>query len=244
MRFSVFALASIPDTATTRRLFDLHDLDDRSVAKVLAHRRRLQTGSSEELRWDQRAIAAITLIQHSIDNLSIESFNFAEHTEQDMLQAFYRSVLRTGHMVSWDAEQRGLPLIHFRTLMQHVSYPAYWQALRERGDLHLDLCAWLSPARSDRPTLDDLARRLGLPGMLGRDEDGVIDAWLQGRPADVQAFSDIAALNAYLIALQLFTTTGEITRHDNARIQVLLRDRLRRNDSTHLADFLGAWGEA
>lgn len=244
MRFSVFALSSVPDTATTRRLFDLHDLDDKSVAKVLFHRRKQQTGASEELRWDQRAIAAITLIQHSMDNVSIESFSLAEHAEDDMLQAFCRATLRTGRMVSWDGEQSGLPLIHFRTLMRGVSNPAYWQAMRERGDLHLDLCAWLSPTHLDRPVLDDTARKLGLPGMLGLNEDRVVDGWLQGRPGDVQAFSEIAALNIYLIALQLFHTTGEITQHDDARVKGLLRDQLCRSDSRHLADFLSVWSAA
>ena len=128
--------------------------------------------------------------------------------------------------------------------MRDVSYPAYWQALRERGDLHLDLCACLSPTLADRPGLDDTARKLGLPGMLGRDDDGVVDAWLQGRSADVQAFSDIAALNTYLIALQRFNTTGEIARHDNARVKVLLRDQLRRAEGSHLVDFVNAWSGA
>jgi len=244
MRFSVFALSSVPDTVTTRRLFDLHDLDDKSVAKVLFHRRKQQTGASEELRWDQRAIAAITLIQHAMDSVSIESFNLAEHTEQEMLQAFCRTTLHTGRMVSWDGEQSGLPLIHFRTLMRGVSYPAYWQAMRDRGDLHLDLCAWLSPTHGDRPVLDDTARKLGLPGMLGLNEDSVVDGWLQGRPGDVQAFSDHAALNVYLIALQLFRMTGEITQHDDARVKDMLRDQLRHAESSHLADFLSAWSGA
>lgn len=244
MRFSVFALSTVPDTTTTRRLFGLHDLDDKSVAKVLFHRRKQQTGSSEVLRWDQRAIAAVTLIQHAVDNVSIESLNLAEHTEQEMLQAFYHAMLHPGHMVSWDGEQNGLPLIHFRTLMHGVAYPAYWQALRERSDLHLDICAWLSPTPGDRPGLDDTARKLGLPGMLGHEEDGMVDAWLQGRHDDVQAFSDIAALNVYLLALRLFATTGEVARHDQIRVTDALRERLAASESRYLRDFLVAWSNA
>ena len=118
------------------------------------------------------------------------------------------------------------------------------RSVRERGDLHLDLCAWLSPTLGDRPDLDDTARKLGLPGMLGRDIEGVVDAWLQGRSADLQAFSDFAALNTYLIALQRFTMTGEIARHDNARVKVLLREQLRHAQSSHLADFVNAWSGA
>jgi predicted PolB exonuclease-like 3'-5' exonuclease len=243
MRFAVLALASVPDTATTRRLFELHDLDDRSVAKVLFHRRKQQTGSSEELRWDQRAIAGITLIQHSVDDVSVESLHLDTHSEAEMLHAFYRVMLRYGSLISWDGGRQSLPLLHFRTLMHDVSYPAYWQALRERSDLHLDISDWLSPVPDDRPSLDRTARRLGLPGLLGHDEGSVVDAWLQGRPEGIHAFSDIAALNTYLLALRLFVTTGEVARHDSARVRARLRELLAGAGSRHLTDFLAAWGE-
>lgn len=243
MRFSVFALASVPDTATTRRLFDLHDLDDKSVAKVLYHRRKQQTGSSETLRWDQRAIAGITLIQHSVDNVGIESLTLGDHNEEEMLQAFYRAALRSGHLVSWDGEPAGLPLIHFRSLVHDVGCPPYWQARRERGDLHLDICSWLSPSADDRPGLNETARKLGLPGLLNRGEDRMTEAWLQGRHAEVRAYCDIAALNTYLLALRLFGATGEVAQHDNARVRARLRDELGRAKRVHLAEFLAAWSE-
>lgn len=244
MRFSVFAISTVPDTATTRRLFNLHDLDDKAVSKVLFHRRKQQTGSSEVLRWDQRAIAGITLIQHSVDNVNIESLNLATHSEVDMLHAFYRVTLRNGHMVSWDGSQMLLPLVHFRTLMHGVSYPAYWHAQRERGDLHFDICNWMSPTPDDRPGLDETARKFGYPGLLNHSEDNVVDAWQRGRYADVQAYSDICALNTYLLALRLFSMTGEITRHDSSRVGVTLRSELSRRKDMHLGEFLTAWSDS
>lgn len=241
MRFSVIATSSVPDTATTRRLFDLHDLDDKSVSKVLFHRRKQQTGSSEVLRWDQRAIAGITLIQHSVDSVSVDSLTISTHSEEEMLQAFYRAVLHHGHVVSWDGERNDLPLIHFRTLLYGISAPPYWQALRERSDLHLDLSRFLSPSPADRPGLDETARKLALPGLLNHHEDAMVEAWLEGRYDEVQAFSDITALNVYLLALRLFATTGEITRHDNVRVKERLREVLLGREGRHLADFLTAW---
>lgn len=243
MRFSVFALSPVPDTATTRRLFQLDDLDDEAVSKVLFHRRKQQTGASEELRWDQQAVAGITLITHSVDDVDVESLHLGTHSEEEMLQAFYRTALRSGHMVSWDGAQTGLPLIHFRSLMHGISYPPYWQAMRERDGLHLDIAGWLSPRTGDRPTLDETARKLGLPGLLGHDEDGATEAWLERDYGSLQAYSDIAALNTYVLALRLFTTTGEITRHDGARVRIRLRDMLGKSQAQHLVDFLAAWSD-
>ncbi len=242
MRFSVFAITSVPDTATTRGLFGLDDLDDKSVSKVLFHRRKQQTGSSEMLRWDQRAIAGITLIEHSVDKVQMQSLYLPGHGEEEMLQAYYRSALRNTCLVSWDGARADLPLIHFRTLMRGLSYPAYWQRLRDDdSDLHRVICDWLTQLPDDRPGLDETARKLGYPGLLRRDEDDVHNAWLQGRHAEIQAFTELAALNAYLLALRLFATTGEISRHDSARVMNKLRDELGRRDGAHLAEFLAAW---
>lgn len=241
MRFSVFALSSVPDTATTRQVFDLHDLDDKAVSKVLFHRRKQQTGSSEELRWDQRAIASITLIQHSVDKVLIESIGLAGHTEQDMLQGFFKAAMRDGRMVAWDSAHSSVPLVHFRSLKYALSFPAYWQTLKERDDVHVDLLDWLAGPDSDRPGLDETARKLGFPGMCARTEDDVYAAWLGGRHDEVRAFSEIKALNTYLLALRVFSVTGQMTRHDSARVQNNLRVELGRRSDRHLVDFLGAW---
>ncbi len=244
MRFSVLAIASVPDTATTRDLFSLHDLDDKSVSKVLFHRRKQQTGSNEDLRWDQRAIAGMTLIQHSVDNVHLTSMHAGQNSEEDMLQAFYKATLRDGRVVSWDGSRLTIPLIHFRTLKHTLSFPAYWQALREGTDIHLDIQRWLSPTTTDLPVLDETSRKLGFPGLLSHDEDSVIAGWMKGNYDNVQAHSDIVALNTYLLALRLFTVTGDMSRHDSARVIVKLRDALAKSEQTHMAEFLAAWGEA
>jgi predicted PolB exonuclease-like 3'-5' exonuclease len=243
MRFSVFALSSVPDTATTRALFDLDDLDDKSVSKVLFHRRKQQTGSSEILRWDQRALAALTLIHHAEDGVRVESMHFAAHSEEAMLHGFYQAALGEGRMVSWGDGHAGIPLLHFRTLKHAISYPAYWQALKTGADLHLDIRSRLSPPSDDLPALDETARKLGFPGLLDRTEEDVMDAWLQGRSDDVLAFSDITALNTYLLALRLFAVTGEMTGQDSARAEQQLLDALGGREDRHLAEFVSAWGK-
>ena len=123
MRFSVFALSSVPDTDTTTAGVRPARPRDKAVSKVLFHRRKQQTGSSEELRWDQRAIASVTLIQHSVDKVLIESIGLAGHTERDMLQALFTAAMRDGRMVAWDSSRSGVPMIHFRSLKHALSFP-------------------------------------------------------------------------------------------------------------------------
>ncbi len=244
MRFSVFALSTVPDTATTRQLFDLDDLDDKSVSKVMFHRRKQQTGSSEKLRWDQRAIASLTLIHHNLDGVKMESLTLADHSEGDMLHAFYRTASQGTRLVSWDGDQTLIPLIHFRSLKHLISYPIYWEACRSGAKIHLDLRSWLSPTTEDRPNIHETARKLGLPGMLGLSDEKVTDDWLKGDIDGVRAFSEILALNAYLLAMRLFSTTGELPRHDSERVTMTLREGLSKRRQSHIDDFLAAWGNA
>lgn len=241
MHFSVFALSTVPDTATTRHLFDLDDLDDEAVSKVMFHRRKQQTGSNETLRWDQRSIAALTLIRHAIDGFRIESMTLADHSEEEMLHAFYRAALKDGRLVSWDGEQTLIPLIHFRSLKHTISYPPYWEACRAGKKVHFDIRSWLSPSLTDRPQLDATARKLGFSGMLGLDDNAVCDAWLGNDYVGVRAYSDVIALNTYLLAVRLFCMTGEMPQHDGARIQSALREWLKGIEGQHFGDFLSAW---
>ena len=241
MRFSVFAISSVPDTQAARHLFGLHDLDEESVSKVLFHHRKQQTGSSEVLRWDQCAIASLTLIRHAGSDVQLNSISLASANERDMLDAFYQAARHVSHMISWDGSRYGLPLIHFRSLKHAVSYPEYWRAVRKPREIHVDLREWLSPSSDDMPALDETARRLGLPGLLETTEDTVIEAWLEGRHESARALSELSALNTYLLALRMFSVTGEITPQDQAQVQDQLREQLGRGECQHQVEFLGAW---
>ncbi|MCB1724070.1 MAG: hypothetical protein KDJ39_10300 [Gammaproteobacteria bacterium] len=244
MRFSVFALSSVPDVVTARRNLALDDLDDKAVAKVLFHQRKQRTGSSENLRWDERMLASVSIIHHSIDNVQIVTHDFASDDEPAMLRAYYTSALRSGCMVSWNPDALDLPLVHFRSLLHRVSYPAYWDAINERSDFHLSIVDRLAPGGSDLPSLDSIARKVGFPGMLGRGEDAVYEGWLRRDSTDAVAASDLAALNSYLLALRVFSLTGQVTRHDVERVEVRLRGDLSARKAGHFTDFLRAWERA
>ena len=187
-------------------------------------------------------IASMTLIRHAVDDVRVESMNLSTHSESDMLRAYFSQAVQHGRMMSWDGTRGALSLVRFRSLMHRLSFPAYWQAERDGKDMHTDIAAWLSAADGEPPRLDEVARQLGLPGMSNVRADGLSDAWLRRSHADLQAFSDLNAINSYLVALRLFAVTGELNPHDGQRVVRRLRDQLGGRSDAHLTAFLAAWG--
>jgi predicted PolB exonuclease-like 3'-5' exonuclease len=241
MSLAVFAIASVPDTETTRRLYDLHDLDDKAVSKVLFHRRKQQTGSSEELRWDQRALVGLSLIRQTPDGIAMQTLAADEGDEHRLLDAYYATVTEQGRLLSWDGTNGALPLLHFRSLQHGMSQPRYWE--RQQGDWHVDLRAWLCPSGHDAPSLDEIALKLGFPGMRGVGDKQIYDAWLAREMTPVRTFTDYAVLNTFLIGLRWQLLTGQQTAAAVARYTQDLRERLQQRRESHLDSFLTAWSD-
>ena len=241
MQFTVFALSTVPDTPTTRRLFGLDDLDDKAVSKVLFHRRKQQTGASEVLRWDQRAIASLTLIRHSAKGVRLESLNVHKQSEEALLDVFLHAAWGGDRMVAWNGEDMDLPLVRFRCLKYSIGLPEHWRKGPGETEAHMDIARWLCRSAADQPTMDGIARKLGFPGMLNRSEQTAMDAWLFGSLDEAQAFSDIKALNTYLLALRLFAVRGEITRQESATAAEQLKELLTGDVPGHFSEFVSAW---
>jgi len=242
MRFTVFSFAPIPDIATARDNFDLHDLSDKDVAKVLFHQRKQKTGHSELLTWDQLQIASISLVHYSLDYVEMGSHSLQQLAEPQLIHKFYQALAASGQVVSWDGNSLAMPLLHFRCMQHRISHPGYWQALRKGEQVHTDLCEALLGA-DNSVSLEDLAQRFRFPGMLGNDLDSVWEGYLAGDYEAVSRYSDYHALNTYLLALEVMSLQGDMSYADAARARKKLRDYLEKDSEprARYRDFLDAW---
>jgi len=241
MLFTVFAFSPIPDVPTARRNFQLQDLSEKEVGKVLYHQRKQRTGHSEALNWDQLRIASVSMVHYSLDYVEMRSHTLGEMNESALINRFYNA--RTGTLVSWGGNSDALPLLHFRCMQHRISDQAYWQAEKKGQPSHIDLREALLPAAAEAPRMESLARRFHYPGMLGTDIDSVWDAYLQEDFEGVVRYSDYLALNTYLLALQILALRGEMSYADAARARLKLRDYLISHPlaPARYEDFLQAW---
>ena len=159
-----------------------------------------------------------------------------------MLRAYYEAATG-GPMVCWDGVDHG-PILRFRTLVHGLSRPPRWREYDAGEGPWIDLARRLAGPHAERPALDQIARRLGLPGLLGYADVDLVDAWLEGRRAEVDGYCELAALNVLLLALRWFGVTGELAQGATGAAVDRLRDLFWDASEPHRIAFRDALGHA
>ena len=191
----VFDIETVPDVDAARRLWDLTNLSDEKVAKVMAAKRQQETdGATDFLRHHLHRIVAISAVFRQDDRLNVWSLGEESSTEAELIQRFFEGIERySPTLVSWNGGGFDLPVLHYRALLHGVSAPRYWEtgnddnAFRYNNYLsryhwrHIDLMDVLSgyQPRATAP-LHDIANLLGFPGKLGMSGKDVWPTFLKG----------------------------------------------------------------
>ena len=255
MNILAFDIETVPDVETGRRLYGLDGLSDADVARVLAAKRREQTGDSEFLRHHMHRIVAIAAVLRHGESLRVWSLGDPSSSEAELIRRLFDGIERyTPTLVTWNGCSFDLPVLHYRALKYGISAPRYWETgnsdqsfrfnnyLNRFHERHTDLMDVLSnyQPRAAAP-LDEIAVMLGLPGKMGRSGAEVWDQFLAGRIEDIRNYCETDALNTYLVYLRFELMRGNLDEAGWQRETELVREALRAADKPHLNQFLAAW---
>jgi hypothetical protein len=254
MNVLCFDIETIPDTDFGRKLFDLGDLDDESVAKVM-HFKQLQARQTEFLPLPQHRIVVISAVLRDSDGLHIFSMGEELGGEKEIVQRFFDGIeKRSPDLVSWNGAGFDLPVLHYRSLRHGVSAARYWDVgdsdreFRFNNYLgrfhwrHIDLMDVLSGYQfGGRASLQHMAMLLGLPGKLGMSGAHVWDYYQAGRKKEIERYCETDALNTYLIYLRFELMRGMLDRERYGNEIARVRDKLARSDEPHWKEFRDAW---
>jgi len=254
----VFDIECIPDTETGRRLYDLRDLSDEDVARVMAAKRREETGDSEFLRHALQRVVAISVLLRRGETVSVWSLGDLDADEPDIIRRFYDGIDKyTPTLVSWNGSGFDLPVLHYRALKHGISAPRYWESgandqsfrwnnylsrFHERHTDLMDVLAGYQP-RANMP-LSMLAQVLGFPGKLGMSGADVWGEYLAGHLDDIRNYCETDVLNTYLIYLRYALMRGTLDAGGYDKEIALLRETLKAASKPHFTDFLAAWDAA
>lgn len=254
----VFDLETIPDAAGLRRLnpdWDAGLTDAQVIEMALAARR--ESHGSDFLPLHLHKVAVIGCVFRDDQGFRVKTLGKADDTEGVLLAGFFKTIERyTPRLISWNGSGFDLPVLHYRSLINAVPAPRYWDMGEDDRDFkynnyisryhsrHIDLMDVLAKynGRANAP-LDDLAKLCGFPGKLGMDGGQVWQAWADGKADEVRAYCETDVVNTWLVYCRFRFLKGELDRASyDAEVQ-LVRDTLQASDAVHWKEYLAAWGE-
>ena len=255
MNIFVFDIETVPDVEAGRKLYDLVDLDDKNVGRVMFHKRAAEAGGSEFLRHHLHRIVAISIVLRSRDTFKVWSLGNPDSTEEELLQRFFDGIARyTPTLVSWNGSGFDLPVIHYRSLLHGVAAPRYWDTgnddksfkwnnylsrFHERHTDIMDVLAGYQPRATAK--LDEVATLLGFPGKMGMDGGKVWDNYRDGNIEAIRNYCETDVLNTYLVYQRFELIRGHISDSQYRQGCEQVRTELAAAGKPHLDEFLLNW---
>ncbi len=255
MNLFVFDIETVPDVEAGRRLYQLNDLDDKNVARVMFHKRSQESGGSEFLRHHLHRIVAISVVLRTAERFKVWSLGEPDAGEAELVQRFFDGIERfSPTLVSWNGSGFDLPVIHYRSLLHGITAPRYWDTGRDDRDFkwnnylsrfherHTDLMDVLSgyqPRAAAR--LDEIATLLGFPGKMGMSGDKVWDSYQAGDIEGIRNYCETDVLNTCLVYLRFELIRGHLSADQYEQACQQIRDELKHSDKPHLTEFLQTW---
>ena len=252
----VFDIETVPDIVGARRLWDLEDLNEEGVAKIMAAKRQQETdGATDFLRHHLHRVVAISVAFRHDDRLRVWSLGDEQASEAELLRRFYEGIERySPTLVSWNGGGFDLPVLHYRALIHGINAARYWEvghddpSFRYNNYLgrfhwrHLDLMDVLSGYQPRAvASLDDVATLLGFPGKFGMSGKDVWPAYQSGQLAAIRAYCETDVLNTYLVYLAFERMRGNLLGDRYEQEIALVRSFLKDAGKPHFEQFLAAW---
>ena len=255
MNIFVFDIETVPDVAAGRRLYELDDLDDKNVARVMFHKRAEESGGSEFLRHHLHRIVAISVVLRTPDRFKVWTLGEPDSPEEEILTRFFDGIERfTPTLVSWNGSGFDLPVIHYRSLLHGIQAPRYWDTggddknfkwnnyLSRYHERHTDLMDVLAGYQMRaNAKLDEVATMLGFPGKMGMSGAKVWDAFQAGEIEGIRNYCESDVLNTFLVYLRFQLIRGHLTETGYQQELDLLRSTLEQEDRPHFREFLENW---
>ncbi len=259
MNVLAFDIETIPDVDGGRKLYELGaELSDADVAEAMFAKRREKTGNDFIATHLQRVVAISAVYRNTqTDKFSVWTIGKEDSTEKEIVQNFFDGIDKhTPTLVTWNGSGFDLPVLHYRSVINSVQAPRYWDLGDDDRDFkwnnyigrfhmrHTDLMDVMAGYnnRAFAP-LDDMAILLGLPGKMGMSGSKVWEQFSAGHIKAIRDYCETDALNTYLVYLQWLYVRGHLTEASLTHEHNIVKAALEKAEP-HLQEFLQVWNQA
>lgn len=252
MTILVFDIETIPDVESGRKLFDLDGLSDKETALAMFALRKAKVGNDFLPHYLQK-ICAISLVISNGSQLKVWSLGDEDSDEKELITRFFAGIEKhIPTLVSWNGSGFDLPVLHYRSLLHHVTAPTYWevgenqQTFRWNNYLsrfhyrHIDLMDLIAGYQNKAfAPLDDISSMLGFPGKMGMSGSKVWEQYTSGQIKSIRDYCETDVLNTYCVYLRFELIRGVINMNEyNNAIELLKKYLSTEKEKEHLQEFL------
>lgn len=257
MNVLVFDIETIPDVETGRRLYQLKDLSDDDVAKVMSSKQIQKTGKSNFLPLYLHRVVAISTMLRTKESIKVWSLGVSDSSEKEIITRFFDGIDRyLPTLVSWNGSGFDLPVLHYRSLLHGVNARRYWETGEDDREFrfnnylsryhwrHIDLMDILAGFNMRAAaSLESTAVMLGFPGKLGMSGDRVWETFQHGEIDRIRNYCETDVLNTFLVYLRWELVRGNLTGDSYSAECERVQKFLEESDGEHFKEFLSVWKE-
>ncbi len=249
----VFNVKTVPNIELGKKIYNLSNLDDDDVSKVMFFKQR-QDNKTDLLPLSLLKIVAISVVIKTTDKINIISLGKNDRDEKNMVQQFFDEVERhQPKLISWNGKVFDIPILYLRAINYFIQAKYFWQKdatnilnyngiLDKDDESHIDLIDILPTSQlTSRVSLNHYASLLGAPCT---QESNVINNWsayLAGDDNKIKNDCDIDCIRTYIVFLRLQHFWGYLSDQQLVESNNQLKDSLGKLSTAHLLKFLEGW---
>ncbi len=229
-------IATIPDFELGARLYNLHDLSEKDIARAVFTKSRETGVDLEILDPHMLQIAAISVLLQDENGIRLQT-SVGPQTDEHQHLHFLTSIIEEHkpQVITWD-RRAILPLVNFRCLSLGTRTPF------AEDSVAMDLITDLSGSEvMGSGSLNEVAILCGFPGNEGIPDEKILTAFLDGSHELIRDYLELNVINACLISQRWQLVRGEIDHSTFERKVQTLKEYFLELDQTHLTNFVEAW---
>lgn len=227
-----FDIATIPDFELGTRLYDLHDLSQEDVSRVMVTKSRENHSNPGVIGQHMLQIVALSILVQDKKGIKCWSQGVPESTEANLLQTLQELIVEhQGSIVTWNGNRSIFPILNYRYLSHGL----------HSADLvnHVDLATELSGTTGQDPLpLHDVAVLCGFPGNKAMSFDDVLDAYLEGNVELVRNGLELNVIISWLLNQRWQLIRGNIEQSSYEIEYQQLKEMLLQQNKPHLTEFV------
>lgn len=227
-----FDIATIPDFELGTRLYDLHDLSQEDVSRVMVTKSRENHSNPGVIGQHMLQIVALSILVQDKKGITCWSEGVPESTEANLLQTLQELIVEhQASIVTWNGNRSIFPILNYRYLSHGL----------HSADLvnHVDLATELSGTTGQDPLpLHDVAVLCGFPGNKAMSFDDVLDAYLEGNVELVRNGLELNVIISWLLNQRWQLMRGNIEQSSYEIEYQQLKEMLLQQNKRHLTEFV------